>query len=39
VIGAGAWGVAVMSAILRAPAPAVAAERLQAIVGRETAWR
>jgi thiamine-phosphate pyrophosphorylase len=39
VIGAGAWGVAVMSAILRAPAPAVATERLQAIVGRETAWR
>jgi thiamine-phosphate pyrophosphorylase len=38
-IGAGAYGVAVMSAILRAPAPAAAVERLQEIIAREGAWR
>ena len=38
-IGAGAYGVAVMSAILRAPAPAAVVERLQEIIAREGAWR
>ena len=39
VIGAGAYGVAVMSAILCAPAPAVVVARLLEIIGREAAWR
>jgi thiamine-phosphate pyrophosphorylase len=39
VIGAGAHGVAVSSAILRAPAPALVVERLAEIVAREGAWR
>lgn len=34
-IGAGAWGVAVMSAILGAPAPALVVERLGEIIARE----
>ncbi len=39
VIGAGAHGVAVSSAILRAPAPALVVERLAEIIAREGAWR
>lgn len=34
-IGAGAWGVAVMSGILRAPDPAVAVARLRALIEKE----
>ncbi|HET8630551.1 MAG TPA: thiamine phosphate synthase [Thermomicrobiales bacterium] len=39
VVGAGAYGVAVMSAILQAAAPALVVEQLREIVGREAAWR